>query len=131
MGNSDDDLIDGGAGNDLLKDAGGADTFLFKTAIGAGNVDKIIDFNAAADTIKLENTGAELFNDLAKGWLSADEFKVIGVGGSPVDANDHILYNQASGALFYDADGSGGAAKVQFATITNGAVLGADDFLIF
>ncbi len=130
-GNAGDDTLDGSFGKDELKGGGGADIFVFKTALDPSNVDQITDFNAAADTMKLENTGAGLFNVLAKGGLSAAEFKVIGPGGSPVDADDHILYNQSTGAVYYDADGSGAGAKVQFATLTNGAVLTAADFLIF
>ncbi len=130
-GNAGNDILDGAEGKDTLSGAGGSDIFVFKTALDPANVDQITDFNAAADTIKLENTGAGLFNALSKGALLAAEFKIIGPGGSAVDADDHILYNQSTGALYYDADGPGTAARVQFATLTNGAVLTSADFLIF
>ena len=37
----------------------------------------------------------------------------------PHDVDDHIVYNKASGALFFDSDGTGSHAQIQFATLTN------------
>ncbi|UUZ76338.1 hypothetical protein LP414_00440 [Polaromonas sp. P1(28)-13] len=33
------------------------------------------------------------------------------------DANDHVIYNTNNGRLYYDADGAGGSAAVQFAML--------------
>ena len=44
------------------------------------------------------------------------------VGGDAADTNDYVLYDTATGNLFYDADGSGAGAKVLFATLTLGGV---------
>ena len=57
------------------------------------------------------------------GVLHASEFKTsigsTGVGTiSGFDSNDHIIYNQTTGALYYDADGSGTAsAAIQIALL--------------
>lgn len=123
-----DDVLNGREGNDTLTGGGGADTFVFKTALGAGNVDLITDFNAAKDGFGLENGGVGMFSGLHAGALDAAAFKVIGPGGSAVDADDRILYNQSTGQLYFDADGSGAGARVLFAVLTNGAVLTAADF---
>ena len=39
-------------------------------------------------------------------------------------------YNSADGALFYDADGSGAIAAVQFAQVSAGLALSQNDFVI-
>ena len=46
------------------------------------------------------------------------------------DADDHIIYDAASGALFYDADGVGGAAATRFAILQNTAAIDAEDFFV-
>ena len=45
-----------------------------------------------------------------------------------IDGNDFIIYNSATGELFYDADGSGAGAQVRFATVTAGTALTASEF---
>jgi Ca2+-binding RTX toxin-like protein len=82
------------------------------------------DFVAADDTIVLDRA---VFNGIASsGALAAGAFHL---GTAAGDADDRIVYDQATGRLFYDADGSGAGAQVLFATLTPGAALGAVDFL--
>jgi Ca2+-binding RTX toxin-like protein len=64
---------------------------------------------------------------LEQGKLATANF-VVGDGAK--DPNDYILYNDKTGALFYDADGEGGGAAVQFATIDNLAKLAASHFIV-
>jgi Ca2+-binding RTX toxin-like protein len=52
------------------------------------------------------------------------------VGSAAQDANDRIIYNSGTGALYYDADGSGSAAMIQFAQLSSGLALTQQDFLI-
>ena len=124
------DVINGGAGNDVLIGGDGNDFFVFNTALGNGNVDVLTDFSNAKgnnDTFRLENTGLQLFNSLDKGSLDADAFLV---GTAATQADHRIVYDQTNGALFYDADGVGGNAQVQFATVSNLAFLTAADFVV-
>jgi len=55
-----------------------------------------------------------------------------GLGVRASTAEQRIVYDQATGALFYDADGSGSAAgQVQFAKVAAGTALGAGQFQLF
>ena len=110
------DILDGKGGADILRGYGGSDTFVFSTTLGASNIDHIVDFSTTADTIRLDQT---IFSTLGIGALNIDAFKDIGVAGAVVDSTDRILYDHNTGALYYDADGSGTAARIQFAVLDN------------
>ncbi|WP_442582830.1 VCBS domain-containing protein [Mesorhizobium sp. ASY16-5R] len=117
--------INGGAGSDVLTGLGGSDSFVFSTALGATNVDKITDFTVARDKILLDHA---IFSMLAVGALDASAFKDNFLGTR--DADDRVFYNSNSGSLFYDADGTGGAAAVKFASLATGLSLTAADFVV-
>ncbi len=126
-GNSGANSLNGSAGSDTLTGGSGADNFIFNTALGSSNVDRITDFNVAADTIRLENT---IFTGLAVGTLKASAFTK-NTSGNATDAQDRIVYETDTGKLYFDKDGTGGASKVHFATIgTNLAVTNADFFVL-
>ncbi|MFJ5487212.1 hypothetical protein ACIKTA_06070, partial [Hansschlegelia beijingensis] len=125
IGNSAANVLDGWKGADTLSGGGGQDTFSFATALGASNVDHITDFIAADDSIRLENG---VFKGLAAGALKAGAFYA---GTAAHDADDRIIYDQASGSLFFDRDGTGGTyAAVRFAILDNHAALTAADFTV-
>ena len=118
FGNGGNDVIlNGGAGNDLLVGGAGNDTFIFDSALnGSTNVDTISDFTSADDQMSLDQT---IFTALGNsGTLAAANF-VSGASAVALDANDYIIYDTNTGALYYDAGGNVGAARIQFATLTN------------
>ena len=99
------------------------------------NIDLITDYNVANDTIRLDHN---IFGNTPIGTLSAGGFHAGATAAAmaATTASQHILYNSATGALFYDADGNGAGAAVQFATLTNAntnahAALTNADFIIF
>jgi Ca2+-binding RTX toxin-like protein len=110
-GNAGRNIIDGKGGIDTLWGKAGADTFVFSTALGTRDVDIIGDFNARDDTIRLDN---DVFTGLAAGTLARGAFVT---GAAAKDADDRIIYDPASRKLFYDPDGSGAQAAVQFAEV--------------
>lgn len=116
------DVLAGGLGKDVLTGGIGGDTFIFDAAPGAAHLDRITDFNAAADTIVLDRTA---FRRLVAGDLAAEAFVA---GTAALEADDRIIHNRATGALFYDADGSGAGAAVKFAQLAAGLTLTAADF---
>jgi Ca2+-binding RTX toxin-like protein len=115
----------GKAGNDTLTGGGGNDLFLFDTTLNATtNVDTITDFNAAQDTIRLDNA---VFTALTTaGTLAAGAFNT----GAATQADDRIIYNTATGALIYDFNGSANGGGVKFATLIGAPALSAADFVI-
>ncbi len=122
-GNAGNNVLDGKGGSDALFGFGGADTFAFTTALGAGNVDTIFDFDAD-DTLALDDA---VFAGLGLGALSANAFTT---GPAATTAEHRIVYNQATGELFYDADGNGGGAAVLFASLSGNPTLTASDFIV-
>ena len=125
-GNNGNNVISGGDGNDELTGLAGANSFLFDTPLSAAfNVDVITDFNVADDTILLDD---DIFSSsLGLGNISAGELVI---GAAALDANDRIIYNDATGALLYDSDGNGGTAAIQFATLSTGLALNYLDFVV-
>jgi Ca2+-binding RTX toxin-like protein len=146
------DLLAGGLGADRLIGGLGADRYYFHTALGAGNVDTIVGFKAGEDKVLLDD---RIFDQLpgstADEWsdfdsntdemvaglpviaLEAGAF-VIGRGATAVagDADDRIIYDQLSGRLMYDADGSGSdAGAIAFAMLATNLILTASDFSVF
>jgi Ca2+-binding RTX toxin-like protein len=125
-GNNASNTLNGGDGRDELTGFGGQDQFLFNTPLNAAtNVDRVTDFSVADDTVLLDQT---IFSsNLGLGNISAGEFVI---GTAAQDANDRIIYDSGTGALFYDADGAGGNAQVQFAELSRGLALTNLDFLV-
>ena len=126
-GNRGVNFLDGLGGNDILTGGAGRDSFAFTTALDAKrNIDKITDFRAVDDTIVLESS---IFKTLSLGTLASSKFAGNRTGVAR-DADDRIIYNSSSGAIFYDSDGSGNAKAVHFASVTKGLNLTSTDFFI-
>ena len=99
-GGKDNDTIDGGAGKDVLTGGKNSDSFVFSTALDANdNLDKIKDFKPGVDTIGL---AADVFTALDPGALKG---KYFAIGTKAKDGNDHVIYDDQTGVLSYDADG--------------------------
>jgi len=139
FGNAGNDVLNGGAGDDVLKGGAGIDTFVFSTELSKAGVDRICDFNSRAGEKIMLN--AHVFSALevsephsrevgAKDWgfLASSNFTI---GKSAVDEDDRIVYDQRSGALYYDADGNGTGEAIQFAQLKAGTALSALSFYIF
>ena len=151
-GGSNSDILNGSAGSDVLWGASGDDTLIGGLGSdivtgGAGN--DFFDFTKVGTDGDLSHYGIDQITDFSKVSGNTDHIRLddalfagVGTAGSPiaaafkldgsaVDANDKIIYDQATGALYYDADGSGtGSAAVQFAQLNAGTVLTLSDFNI-
>ncbi|MBM6584502.1 calcium-binding protein, partial [Microvirga sp. BT689] len=125
-GGAGDDIVSGGRGNDNLRGGVGRDAFRFDAAPNAvSNKDLVVDFRSADDVFHIDNA---VFRKVgANGRLKADAFHL---GARAEDAEDRIIYHKATGTLFYDPDGTGHAAQIEFAQLANRAAVKLNDFLI-
>jgi len=131
-GGAGDDRLDGKLGNDTLKGGAGQDAFVFTTKPNKKtNVDKIADFNVNDDSFQLDNA---VFKKLGKKGSPDDPVQLskafFTIGSKAKDKNDYLVYDSKKGVLYYDADGSGSGAAVQFATLSKKLKLSHKDFFV-
>jgi Ca2+-binding RTX toxin-like protein len=136
VGGNGNDTLDGGAGNDLLVGSAGADTltggtgndrFRFDVMETSAHRDTITDFTAGQDSIEIRRSVFTALAGHAAGALTAGELALGPVATTP---DQHLVYDQASGVLSYDADGSGAGAAVELAVLTGHPALVAGDIIL-
>lgn len=127
LGGSGDDVLIGGRGTDRLLGSEGDDRFDFSFFLSPfiTDVDTIADFVAADDAIQISafRFGGGL---TAGGAISAGQFRL---GTGALDTSDRFIYN-SKGELFFDSDGVGAAAQVQFATLIGVPMSTAADVVV-
>jgi Ca2+-binding RTX toxin-like protein len=127
VGNDGNDTLIGGWGQDILTGGTGADRFVINSINDFGtDVDTFTDFTPGADLIALSN-GSDVFGTLTEGALPASAFVT---GTAAQDADDRIIYDPATGRLYYDADGNGAGAAIHFATLSGNPTITASDFIV-
>jgi Ca2+-binding RTX toxin-like protein len=115
------DRLDGGIGKDTLFGGAGADDFIFARALNAANVDRVQDYSGTDDDSLLK---ISVFRKLGTD-VAVSEFRL---GKSAQDRNDFLVYDRATGRLFYDANGDGAGKRELFAVFDPGTRLAAADF---
>jgi Ca2+-binding RTX toxin-like protein len=124
-GNGNDTLV-GGAGNDIVSGGAGADHFRYEALSEGG--DHILDFNVAEDTIDVLVSGFAGLNPADVG-KTADQvtglFDSDTSGTEATTTNARFHFDAANHTLYYDSDGSGGAASVALATFDDAATVQA------
>jgi Ca2+-binding RTX toxin-like protein len=123
IGLAGDDTLEGGVGLDMLTGGAGTDRFVYSVAPVAGNEDVITSFESGTDKLHLD--ASQLTGFAVGGTLDPTAFVT---GTAALDANDRIIYD--SGDVFYDADGTGGAAQVKIFTLSTGTLV-ASDIVVF
>ncbi|MFC3125595.1 choice-of-anchor I family protein [Pseudoroseomonas globiformis] len=121
------DRLDGGSGNNRLWGDGEADTFVF-SSLQQGDLQRIMDFAPGED--RLEFDGA-VFTALSgcgnDGTLREDALTTTGAAATGAT---RLIYEAASGNLYYDADGKGGEAANRIGWIGKDLDLGASDIWV-
>jgi 2',3'-cyclic-nucleotide 2'-phosphodiesterase (5'-nucleotidase family) len=125
-GGAGNDTLSGGWNSDTLTGGDGDDTFLFNTGVGgASGFDTITDFETGIDTIALS---LQIFQNAgAVGDLSVDAFTM---GTAATTLAHRIIFDDATGELFYDRDGTGAGAAVKFAVLEPALDIANTDFSI-
>ncbi|MFC1457776.1 cadherin domain-containing protein [Microvirga arabica] len=126
------DRLFGGLGKDTLTGGGGQDVFVFDTKPNTKtNLDRITDFNVRDDALWLDNA---IFKALGKAGSVTKpaqlKSSMFHTGSSAHDSSDRLIYNKKTGALSYDADGTGAAKQVQIATLAKKLALSHKDFFV-
>jgi serralysin len=120
IGNSQANVLEGWAGDDVLTGNGGADRFVFRK-LGDG-FDRITDFGAN-DTLQIFDAGFA-------GDFSAGFSFVSSRNPSVIERQPTFLYNRDNGVLSYDPDGIGTQAPIAFLQLTNQHTLTAEQISI-
>src|SRR5262249_53260209 len=121
------DRLIGGTGSDVLTGGLGNDRFSFD-GLQPGSPDTVTDFVTGTD--KLEFARLAFPEIGTAGAFSAAKF-VSGAGAiAAIDADDRVIFNQSTGDLYYDPDGTGSAEATVVATLTGGATVHASDVVI-
>jgi Ca2+-binding RTX toxin-like protein len=138
IGNEGDDQLNGGVGDDTLTGGIGADKFIYNTneafVKSLVGVDTITDFTSSqTDQIVLDKTTFTRISSMAgTGFSVANEFAQVTTDALAATSTAYIVYNTATGGLFYNRNGTaaGFGNGGQFLTLTNQPVLTANQFLI-
>lgn len=128
------DVITGGAGADTITGGAGADMIIYNAVATEGG-DTITDFTIAdADVLQFSSAdligvaGFATFTGVGTAFALSGGQKVqfvFATGGALVasEAQAAFLFDTASGALRFDADGTGAGEAITIATLTGVAVL--------
>ncbi|MEH2113027.1 MAG: calcium-binding protein [Nostoc sp.] len=118
------DILIGGKGNDSLNGGSGIDTFAFNS-FNEG-IDRLDDFNTTNELIRVSIAG--FGGGLSPGSLSANQFTI---GASATTSTQRFIYNDVTGALFFDQDGSASSfTQIQFAQLSPGSSLTKNNFVV-
>ncbi|MBE8965854.1 trypsin-like serine protease [Nostocales cyanobacterium LEGE 12452] len=124
IGGSGNDTFVGGLGNDTLTGGTGSDVFIINTP--SEGIDNITDFLSLDDTIYVSQIG--FGGGLSEGILQATQFFI---GSVAQDSSDRFIYDNNTGGLFFDADGTDSSGQIQVAQLAIGlAMTNANIFVI-
>lgn len=127
IGNDYANALYGNLGQDTLTGNGGEDFFVFDTALGAKNADTITDFTIGEDKLVFDNARLAM---LGPDGALADAAFAANSTGKAEDLYTHLIYNTATGELYYDLDGSEDIPRKLVAKLEAGLNLSAADVLV-
>lgn len=112
----------GGPSNDTLTGGTGVDNFTFEDFVDG--IDTITDFSIVNDTIRVYVSDGALTNNAT---ITKEQFVIGSLAGDP---SDRFIYDQKTGALFFDPDGIGKIEQMQFAQLSTGLAMTNTDIFV-
>jgi Ca2+-binding RTX toxin-like protein len=124
LGGDSSDRLVGGADSDVLTGGDGADRFV--RVYASTGIDTITDFQVGEDLLCFSARG--FGGDLVKrSVLDESQFTL---GTAATNTSDRFIYDNTTGALFFDVDGTGASEQVQIANLQTGLALSNADIYI-
>lgn len=130
-GGAGNDALLGGQGNDTLTGGDGSDRFTF-SGLKLG-VDAITDFTVGSDKLILSKAiFSALASGVGSGFQRSSDFTQVGNDSDVARSNALVVYSEATGTLFYNANGAAGGFGDggQVASLTNTPILSSSDFVV-
>jgi len=123
IGSIGNDTLSGGNGADQLNGGAGDDAFRFDGPVTNLNRDTIVQFDLRTETSQgdrfelLQSRFSAITSEFVEnGILKSEAFHL---GNAATSADHRIIYDQTTGEIWYDRDGSGAIAANLIATITS------------
>jgi Ca2+-binding RTX toxin-like protein len=125
IGNAGNDILVGGLGDDTLTGGDGADRFV--RWYSRTGIDTITDFDVTEDALYVSAKGFS--GDLVGGGAIAPQ--QFALGSSASDSSTRFIYDQNTGSLFFDADGTGSRDQIQIAQLQAGLSMTNENIVVF
>jgi Ca2+-binding RTX toxin-like protein len=137
IGDLGDDILCGGSGNDTLTGGSGFDRFVLGAPgipyTSANNgIDTFVDFQPGVDKIQLQRSSFTAITTIAGSALKPGEFALVTSDAAAATSSGLIVYNQATGNLFYNSNGTaiGYGTGGELATLSNRSTLAASNIVV-
>lgn len=124
LGNSLENWLEGRDGNDTLTGRGGQDRFYWDGDFEIGDADRVTDFTATG-------ANADILAFFTGNFTGMTGTAVVVNGTAATQNVGTFVYNAANDTLFWDQDGTGSAAAVRVAILTNVASLSVANFELY
>jgi Ca2+-binding RTX toxin-like protein len=118
-------VLDGGAGQDVVTGGDWTDTFAFTATPGAANADFIVGFATGGFSRDALRFDGSTYTRIGTSDFASGDARFYAAPGatSGQDSTDRLIYDTSSGNLYYDEDGNGSGTSLLVATLQGAPAL--------